>query len=94
MVRITILRRSLQVRPREGGGVHEVVAVTYSTAEVPPRIVELPAVLYREATEEELAKRPRYQMIPSGDPELVEERAVLAADMKGLFEGVPDSFDA
>lgn len=94
MARITVLRRSLQVRPREGGGVHEVVAVTYSTPAVPPRIVDLPAEHYREATEEELAKRAAYQVVPVSEAATETERLVLAADMKGIFEGTPDTFDA
>ena len=94
MARITVLRRSLQVRPREGGGVHEVVAVTYSTPAVPPRVLDLPATLYREATAEELLARGAYQMVPV-DAEAVElERAHLRADMKGLFNGAPDHFEA
>lgn len=94
MARLTILRRSLQVRPREGGGVRELVAVTYSTPAVPPRIVDLPADLYRDATAEELAERPFYQVVPVS-PEAAEgERGVLTADMKGIFLQTPDSFEA
>lgn len=94
MARISILRRSLQVQPREGGGVREVVAVTYSTPAVPPRIVDLPATLYREATAEELAERSAYQMVPVGAEAVELERIHLRADMFGLFEGTPDSFEA
>jgi len=94
MALITVLRRSLQVRPREGGGVHEVVAVTYSTPAVPPRIVDLPAEAYREATAEELAERAAYQMVPVSEQATETERLVLAADMKGIFLQLPDSFEA
>lgn len=70
------------------------VAVTYSTPAVPPRIVDLPVELYREATEEERAARPLYEVVPESEGAVETEHKVLAADMKGMFLHPPDSFEA
>lgn len=94
MPRIVILRRSLQVRPREGGGVREVAGVTYSTHALPPRIVELPPELYRDATEEELRDHPHYAVVPVSAEAVEEERRVLGEDNRAQFRQVPDSFEA
>lgn len=93
MAQVTIHSRDRSLVISDAGQTQEVVALTYSTLAVSPRIVNLPLDLYRPATADELAANPRYQMLPVDERAVDTERQLIQADMKGYISLAPERFE-
>lgn len=93
MALITLLRRERVLRVPTSGEEAEVVEVAYSTLAMLPRTVHLPLGLYRPATKEELAARPRYQMLPVDQGATDTERKLIRADIDGVLSLAPETFE-
>lgn len=93
MPRVSILRRDKAVQFPDPQRVEEVVAVTYATDVVPPRIVNVALEAYREATPEEKAANSAYQFVPvDGSAEELERKAI-AQDLDRARGAPLTSFD-
>jgi len=92
MPQVTILRRERSVRSQAPGLAEEVVAVTYSTPAIPPRIVYLPEASYRDATDAELKAQPLYRVVAKDKPAQDAELTTIRQDLERARSFTPQSF--
>ena len=69
--------------------VAELVAVTYSTMQVPPRSVLLPLTSYRQPTDEELAATPRLRFYPKDPAAEDAEAQAIGEDLRKVTGNAP-----
>ena len=93
MARISVLNRDAAVEFPQPGQVHEVVAVTYVSDVFGPRILNLPAANYREATPVELKANPRYRMVPKDVPAKATETQAISQDFEAMRSARPEAFN-
>jgi len=93
MASIRILRRREAVRFPTVQTPEEVIAVTYSTPALPPRIVYLPREGYRPPTPEERAQNPDYQVVPATPVQVEEERRSIERDYRESLPARTDTFE-
>ncbi len=93
MPRVSILRRELSTRTVAPGQVDEQVAVTFSTAALPPRTVFLPAGNYRDPTDEELARNALYRRIPKDAAAEEAEKEAIRDEIERAARAALTSYD-
>lgn len=93
MPRVQVLSRTSVTGLTEPGLTTPAVAVTYATERLAPRVVNVPAELYREASDEELASDRSYRFVPKDDESAAAEQAAIAADIERAQARRVDSYE-
>lgn len=93
MPRVTIHSRELIVRADSAGKPEHVLAVIYSSTEVPPRTTYPPLFLYRHATAEEKVANPRLLYYPKDQDAQDRELQAIRQDLDLARAAAPPTFD-
>lgn len=93
MPQVQILARDTAVQFPQPFQAVEVAAITYLTAALGPRVLNLPLSRYRSATAEELVNAPRYRLLPIDNQALAQERQDIQQDIQRAQAAPPEVFD-
>ena len=93
MPRVTVLSREETARSLAPGTFELTVALTFSAAGVPPRIIVLPREGYRPADAGELRQQPRLSLVPAGSQAAAAERQAILADLATVVAGPASAWE-